>query len=82
MPTILVTVFLGTVWSSIKEVKVPFWFDWERGIALHAMQGNRASSHSEGEVAWFFPSCGANMGYWEGHIGILLKSCQGNRDAS
>ena len=28
-------------------------FDWEHGIALHAMQGNRASSHGEGEVPWF-----------------------------
>ena len=25
-------------------------FDWENAIALHAMQGNRASSRGEGEV--------------------------------
>ena len=29
-------------------------YDWENGIALHAMQGNRASSHGEGEVSWIF----------------------------
>ena len=29
-------------------------FDGERGIALHAMQGNRASSPGEGEVSWFY----------------------------
>ena len=27
-------------------------FDWENAIALHAIQGNRASSRGEGEVSW------------------------------
>ena len=31
-------------------------FDWENAIALHAMQGNRASSRREGEVSWVFSS--------------------------
>ena len=26
-------------------------FEWENAIALHAMQGNRASSRGEGEVS-------------------------------
>ena len=38
-------------------------FDWEHGIALHAMQGNRASSCGEGEVSYVFSSCGGNLGY-------------------
>ena len=38
-------------------------FDWEHGIALHAMQGYRGSSHGEGEVLWVFSSCGKNLGY-------------------
>ena len=38
-------------------------FDWENAIALHAMQGNRASSRGEGEVSWVFSSCGRNFGY-------------------
>ena len=38
-------------------------FDWEHGIALQGMQKNRASSHGEGEVSWFFSSCGRNLGY-------------------
>ena len=38
-------------------------FDWEQGIALHAMKGNRSSSLSEQEVSWFFSSCGGNLGY-------------------
>ena len=38
-------------------------FDWEYGIALHAMQGNRASSQSGGDVSWDFLSCSKNLGY-------------------
>ena len=38
-------------------------FDWENAIALHAMQGNRASSRGEGEVSWIFSSCDRHVGY-------------------
>ena len=38
-------------------------FDVGHGIALHAMQGNRASSRGEGEVSLFFSCCGGNLGY-------------------
>ena len=38
-------------------------FDWEYGIALHAMRGNRASSPGEGDVSWDFSSSGRNLGY-------------------
>ena len=38
-------------------------FDWENAIALHAMQGNRASSRGEGEVSWVFSSCGKHLVY-------------------
>ena len=31
-------------------------YDGYRGIALHAMQGNRASSHEKGKVSCFFSS--------------------------
>ena len=45
-------------------------FDGEYGIALHAVQGNRDSSLSEGEVSWFLSSCGRNLDYihelWRG----------------
>ena len=44
------TVFLGTLWCSIKRIEAPYVFDWEYGIALHAMQGNRASFPSEGDI--------------------------------
>ena len=54
-------VFLGTVHSSIKEVKAPFMLDGYHGIALPAMQGNGASSRGEGEVSWIFSSCGSTL---------------------
>ena len=62
-PYRLVTVFLGTLWSSINQVNAPYMFDGEHGIALHTMQGNRDSSHREGEVSWFFSICGENLRY-------------------
>ena len=40
----LVTVLLVTLYRSIKEIEAPYVFGWENAIALHAMQGNRASS--------------------------------------
>ena len=39
-------------------------FDRENAIALHAMQGNRASSRGEGEVSWVFSSCGRHVGVY------------------
>ena len=62
-PSRLVRVFLGTLWSFVKQIKALYLFDWEQEIALHAMQGNRALSCGEGEVSWVFSSCGMNMGY-------------------
>ena len=38
-------------------------FDLEYGIALHGMQGNRASFPSEGDVSYDFSSCNKNLGY-------------------
>ena len=55
--------FLGTFWSSIKRIKAPYVFDWEHGIALHAVPGNRASPHGKWEVSCIFSSCGRNLEY-------------------
>ena len=38
-------------------------FDWEHGIAMHAMQWNWASSLGEGEVSWLLSRCAGNLGY-------------------
>ena len=58
-----VTVFLGTLWCSIKKIEAPYMFDWENWIALHAMQGNKASFLSEGNVSYVFSCCSKNLGY-------------------
>ena len=58
-----VTVFLGTRFCSIEKIEASYVFDWENGISLYAMQGNRASLPSEGDVSYDLSSCGRNLGY-------------------
>ena len=58
-----VTMFFGTLWCSIKKIEAPYVFDCEYRIALHAMQGNRASSPAKGDVSRHFSNCGRNLGY-------------------
>ena len=58
----LVRDFWGTLCTSVKYIKAPYLYDWEQGIALHPMQGYRASSFSEREVWWFFSSCSREAG--------------------
>ena len=57
------TVLLETLWSSIKEIKATYMFDWENAIALDTTQGNQASSRREGKGSWVFSSCGRNLVY-------------------
>ena len=47
------TVLLGTIWSSIKQIEAPYVFAWKNAIALHVMQGNRASSRANGKAHGF-----------------------------
>ena len=47
----------------MKKIEAPYVFDWENGIALHAMQGNRESFPSKGDVSYDLSSCGRNLGY-------------------
>ena len=47
--SLVVKVFLGILFSSIREIEVPYVFDWEHGTPQHELQGNRASSCGEGE---------------------------------
>ena len=42
-------------------------FDWQPRIALHAMQGNRASSLPEGEVSWFSQVAVGNWGLFSSY---------------
>ena len=66
-----VTVFLGTLWCSIKKIEAPYMFDWEYGIALHAMQENRASFPHEADVSYDFSNCSKNLEY----IRVLQRGC-------
>ena len=64
-----------TLCSSVKQIKVPYLFDWEQGIALLAVQGNQASSLSALEVSWFFSRCSGKLGYvLELQLGKPLKT--------
>ena len=45
------------------QIKDPYVFYGEHGIAVHATQGIRASSLSEGEVSLFFSTGSENLGY-------------------
>ena len=38
-------------------------FNGEHGIAVHAMQGNQASSRGDGKFSCFSSSWGGNLGY-------------------
>ena len=46
-----------------QENQGPLQFHLEYVMALHAMQGNRASFPGNGNVSWDFSSCARNMGY-------------------
>ena len=54
---------LGTLWCSIKKIDASSMFDWESGISLHAVQGNRASSPGEADVSWDYSKCSRILGY-------------------
>ena len=49
--SLVVTVFLGILFSSIREIEVLYVFYGEHGTPQPEMQGNRASSCGEGKVS-------------------------------
>ena len=64
-----VTVFLGTLWCSIRKIEAPYGFDSEYGIALLAMQGYRASFPSEGDVSYDFRVAAGTGGIFASYSG-------------
>ena len=44
-------------------------FDWEKAIALHAMQGNRTSSRGEDEVSWVSRVAAGTWGIFSSYDG-------------
>ena len=75
-------VFLGTLWSSIKEIKAPYGFDGEHGFALHAMEGNRTSSHGEGKTHVLSRVAAGTSGIFTSYSGdgpsnlVFFQPCQ------
>ena len=57
------TVFLGTLWCSIKHIEAPYVFDWEHRIALNPVQGIQALTPAKGDDLWEFSSFSRNLGY-------------------
>ena len=63
------TVLLGTLWSSIKQIEAPYVFDWENAIALDTMQGNRASSRRAGKSHGFSRVAAGTWGIFSSYDG-------------
>ena len=61
--SLVVTVFLGILFSSITEIEFPYLFDWKHGTPQRAIHGNLASSCGVGEVSWVFSSCDRHRVY-------------------
>ena len=59
--SLVVTRFLEILFSSIREIKVLYVFDWEHRSPRHVIQWNRASSCGEEEVSWVLSS---SAGTW------------------
>ena len=78
------TVFLGTLWSSIKQIKSSYVFDWEHGIALHTMQGIGPHLMARGKSHGFSRVLSGTWGIFsiyggEGHS--RLESVQQRQDS-
>ena len=63
------TVLLGTLWISIKQIEAPFEFDWENAIALDTMQGNRASSRGKWKSHGFSRVAAGTWGIFSSYCG-------------
>ena len=61
--SLVVKVFLGILFSTIREIVGPYVFDWEDRTPQHEMKGNRVSCCGEGEVSWVFLSCDRHLVY-------------------
>ena len=58
-----VTVFLGILFSSIREIEVPYVFDWEHGTPQHEIQGNQRHLAASGK-SHKFSRVAAGMAIW------------------
>ena len=63
------TVLLGTLYISIKKIKAPYVFFWDNAIAVHAMQGNRASSRGDRKSHEFYRVAAGTLGIFSSYDG-------------
>ena len=63
------TVLLGTLWSSIKQIEAPYVFDWENVIAVDTVQGNQASSRRDGKTHGFSGVAGGTWVIFSSYCG-------------
>ena len=78
------TVFLGILFSSIKEIEVPYVFDWEHGTPLQAMHGNQASLAVRAKSHEFSQVAGGTWGKFSTYAGdghLKLKFLQRSPDS-
>ena len=63
------TLFLGTLWSSIKQAKAPYLFDGEHRNALHAMKGIGPVLAARGKSQGFSRVAAGNWGIFSSYGG-------------
>ena len=49
-------------------------FDWQNAIALHAMQGTRASFRGKGDVSWVFSNLADTWVYSRVTTGMSIRN--------
>ena len=87
-----VTVFLGTLWCSIKKIETPYVFDGKSGLLFMQCRGiephfpARGMSHTNSRVAagtWGIFSSYSGDGHWKLHfVQRSQNSCVVMRDTS
>ena len=75
VPVELRRVSQGTSGATQRESSLLSSWESELKIALKALQGNWASSHTDVGILWFFSSCSAKLG-------VLLEWRQGPQGTS
>ena len=61
--------FWGPLCSSVEQIKAPYMFDWEQGIALHAMQWIGPHVSESGKSHVFFPVAAGTWGMFSSYGG-------------
>ena len=61
--------FWGTLCTSVKQIKAAYLFDWEKGIALHAMQGIRSHLSASGKSDGFSRVAVGSWGMFSSYSG-------------